>query len=140
MVSETLRRANRRNAARSTGPKSASGKARASGNALRHGLGAIRFDEPEISEEVRRIVEALCPGEVDPLWLDQAVTIAESQVMLRRVRAARGAAIARVREQIAGCADCRPAIDALRRLERYERRALSRRRGAIDALARLAAA
>ena len=132
MASEPLRRANRRNAASSTGPRTARGKARASRNALRHGLGAIRLDEAEAAGEVRRIVQALCPGDAGSLRLDQAVIIAEAQVMLARVRAARVAAIERMRERlIDGEADCARAIDALRRLERYEREALSRRRRAI---------
>ena len=38
VVSEKQRRANRQNAKKSTGPKTADGKARASRNALKHGL------------------------------------------------------------------------------------------------------
>ena len=38
VVSEKQRRANRQNAKKSTGPKTAAGKARASRNALKHGL------------------------------------------------------------------------------------------------------
>ena len=50
MASEAKRAANRRNAEMSTGPKSVFGKAKASQNALRHGLRArkvISFDEKE---------------------------------------------------------------------------------------------
>ncbi len=136
MVSETLRRrASRRNGAKGKGPKTASGKSRARRNALRHGLEAIRFDDESICAEVQRIVRMLCPGAADVLRLDLAVAIAESQVVLSRVRTARTVAFARVREQIAG-GDCLLAINALRRLDRYERRALSRRRHAIESLER----
>ena len=41
-VSQARRIANRANAARSTGPRTRRGKARASRNALRHGLAALR--------------------------------------------------------------------------------------------------
>jgi hypothetical protein len=50
MASETKIAANRRNAERSTGPKTERGKAMSAQNALRHGLGArkvISFDEKE---------------------------------------------------------------------------------------------
>src|SRR5215470_4861615 len=50
MASETQIAANRRNAEKSTGPRTARGKAAVAGNALRHGLRArkvISFDESE---------------------------------------------------------------------------------------------
>ena len=47
MATARQRRANRLNAQRSTGPKSAQGKARASMNALRHGLRAEIPCSPE---------------------------------------------------------------------------------------------
>ena len=135
MVSETLRRANRRNAAQSTGPRSATGKARVRRNALRHGLRAIRLDEPRARAEVQRIVRMLCPGDADPRCVDQAMTIAECHVMLSRVRAARVAMIERIQDVGRADAECFcQVMDALRRLDRYERRAFTRRRSAIDML------
>ena len=126
-------RANRRNAARSTGPRTADGKARASRNALRHGLEAMRFDEAGIAEEVRRILRMLCPADAGLLWRDQATIIAESTVMMSRVRAARVAALER-----AGTEGLDAAIAAARRLERYERAATARRRRALRILEGLA--
>ncbi len=129
MASASRRRANRRNAARSTGPRSADGKARASRNARRHGLEAIRFDEAGISTKVQRIRQALCPPGAGLLWRDQATIIAESTVMISRVRAARVAALAR-----AGTEGYEVALEAARRLDRYEQAALARRRRALRIL------
>ena len=56
MATARQRRANRRNAQRSTGPKSAQGKARASMNALRHGLRAeIPVLPGEDADELQRL-------------------------------------------------------------------------------------
>jgi hypothetical protein len=113
--------ANKANAARSTGPRTRRGKARASRNALRHGLAAPR---PADHGDTMRIAGLMC----DPanlLAYDQAVIIAECCALIARVRRARAAALERM------------ALRELSALERYERRALSRRRRAIRALAAL---
>jgi ribosomal protein L22 len=93
----TARRAsaNQRNAKKSTGPKSATGKARASRNARRHGLGAAAGNDPPLSIELKRIVDRLCGSNVDPALREQATIIAEAQILIRRVRAERIAIIKR---------------------------------------------
>src|ERR1700738_4735365 len=48
--SERKRAANRRNARRSTGPRTAAGKARVKQNALRHGLNVAVADAPLLTE------------------------------------------------------------------------------------------
>ncbi|MET4221764.1 uncharacterized protein (UPF0335 family) [Bradyrhizobium sp. LB14.3] len=50
MASDKQIAANRRNAARSTGPRSLPGKARSSRNALRHGLAAVLSGLSPVSE------------------------------------------------------------------------------------------
>src|SRR5436305_6490314 len=85
--------ANRRNAQKSTGPKSAIGKARASTNARRHGLGAAELGGQDRSPEIERIVELLCAGATEPDLIEQAMIIAETELLIRRVRAARVALI-----------------------------------------------
>ena len=51
--------ANRRNAARSTGPRSAEGKMRARRNALKHGLATHACPDPAHAVEIERLAKAL---------------------------------------------------------------------------------
>jgi hypothetical protein len=95
MASERQIAANRQNAQKSTGPRSTSGKKRASNNALRHGL-----SKPMSSAELTRAVEALArdiAGDAaDRLTLDLAREAAEGMLELERVRRVKVALIARV--------------------------------------------
>jgi len=111
--------ANRANAAHSTGPRTRRGKARASRNALRHGLATRRADD---SADAMRLAGLICDAGTLPAH-DHALIIAECCLLIARVRRARAAALERM------------ALDELSALERYERRALSRRRRAMAALA-----
>ena len=97
MTSARSLAANRENATKSTGPRTSQGKSRSSGNALRHGFDAAHFGHEGLSEKVTRIAKELCKDDTDPFQFEQAIIIAESQVLIARVRAARIAAIERVR-------------------------------------------
>jgi hypothetical protein len=90
--------ANRENAKKSTGPRTRRGKSRASRNAVRHGLAAVNFGDSGVSDQVQRLAKAICKDDSDPLRYEQAVIIAENQILLARVRAARIAAIERSRK------------------------------------------
>jgi len=85
--------ANRANARRSTGPRTARGKARSSVNALQHGLAVSVFADPALSVEVEILARRIVGP--DPNLLHLARGIAEAQVDLRRVRQIRSQLIAR---------------------------------------------
>jgi hypothetical protein len=54
MTTERKIEANRKNAKRNTGPRTALGKVRARHNALRHGLAVSIASDPELSAEAGR--------------------------------------------------------------------------------------
>ena len=150
MTSERKIAANRRNAQRSSGPRTVHGKLAVSRNALHHGLAAVTLRAQVIAPELDRLTTAIAGENADSAQREQALIIAESELTLLRVRAVR----TRIFEQMllaTGAADTRepseqllgrrragmigrPPFEQLTRLERYERRAFSTREGAIRKL------
>ena len=132
MTSPAKARANRRNAARSTGPKTAAGKAVVARNARRHGLSLPVLAEPGVPREVdafaRRIAVSVAGAPVDAARHALACRIVEAMVDLRRVRIAKLPLVAALH---ADPANARRPLVALARLDRYERRAFSRRATAV---------
>jgi hypothetical protein len=90
--------ANRNNGRKGRGPRTAAGKWYASRNALRHGLAAIGRHNPAHRSEIERIARAYCEGDSDPSLFEQAMIIAENDVIIMRVEAECLAAIARMRD------------------------------------------
>ena len=112
--------ANRTNAARSTGPTSAEGKARASRNALHHGLFAAQEENTLLTGRAGKLAARLAaevPG--GPGLPTLAAAIAEKTVELSRIRALRQAAFlgAELRAAAEG-----PVIHTPETLERLARR------------------
>jgi hypothetical protein len=126
MTTAAVRVANRANAARSTGPRTRAGKAAIARNALRHGLSLPVLADPALAPEVAALAARIFGEGADPTRHAAAVRIAEAQVDVLRVR--------RVRAGIIAEGFTEDDITArLMRLDRYERRALSRRNSAIKA-------
>jgi hypothetical protein len=118
--------ANRANAARSTGPRTAAGKAAVARNALRHGLSLPVLADPALAPEVAALATRIAGEGAGAARHAAAVRIAEAQVDVLRVL--------RVRVGIMANGFGEDDITArLMRLDRYERRALSRRNSAIKA-------
>ena len=135
MTSDRKIEANRRNALRSTGPRTAAGKARSSRNALWHGLAAAAID-PTMPEDAVRVARAIVGRNADPLAFERALQIAHAELDLRQARSARlavfddyAAAVVNSNAQTA-LSSIDKAIKQLVALQRYERRARSRRKRA----------
>src|SRR5690242_3982712 len=126
MTSAAVRAANRANAARSTGPRMAAGKSAVARNALRHGLSLPVLADATLAAEATALAERIAGEGASEARRAAALAIAEAQVDVLRVR--------RMRLQIMTAGFGEDDITArLMRLDRYERRALSRRKAAIKA-------
>ncbi len=123
--------ASRANSKKSTGPKTAAGKAVVARNAHRHGLNLPVLDDPALSPEIddvaRKIVTPLIGAEPKGRQHELACRIAEPTIDLRRVREAKLPLISALQTDPSNSA----ALKQLVALDRYERRALSRRKFAI---------
>jgi len=77
--------ANRKNARKSTGPRTRAGKQRACRNAYRHGL-SIQTDNGESCEAVESLVRRMAPGSTDQDLLQWAAVAARAHLELARIR------------------------------------------------------
>jgi hypothetical protein len=124
MSSDRLRQANRADAARSTGPRSRAGKAKAARNARRYGLSLPIMADAALAPEVAALARAIAGEVAGEARRAAAARIAEAQIDLTRIRRVRLA----VTERLLGGAEV---TGELVRIDRYERRALARRKTAI---------
>jgi len=95
MASERQIAANRRNARKSTGPRSAAGKKRAGRNAYRHGLSVSMSSNAAFAKELDRLVREIAGDTKDAIALERARAVAEAELELARVRRAKVALIER---------------------------------------------
>jgi len=128
MASERQIAANRQNAKKSSGPRSAVGKDRSRRNALRHGLAIASGTIPAFERDVMQLARLLSPKADD----FDALIAAEAEIDLLRIRKHRAALMEESRDQAEPYSS--DLIDKLNKLERYERRAFSRRNKALRRL------
>jgi hypothetical protein len=148
VTSERQRTANRANALRSTGPRTAAGKVAASGNARRHGLAAKRKMEKALTEQIEGLAHALAGDGAGHARLFHARIAAEATLELCAIRQLRANLFEAARESQTMCETepgqppCRTdslwsastftrTLPELATFERYERRAWSRRKMAL---------
>jgi hypothetical protein len=127
MTSEKQIAANRRNAKRSTGPKTTAGKLRSSQNAYRHGLSLPLPHHPQMP----MVLEMIAQSSSDPMGgMTESSEMVHAIFDLARIRGVRRTMLSVLESE---CND--PAL--LRRLmalDRYEWRALAKRRRAENEL------
>jgi hypothetical protein len=95
VASERQIAANRRNARRSTGPRSSAGKSRASSNAYRHGLSLSVGASTPLAPQLEKLARKIAGNAVDAITLERAREIAQAELDLARVRRAKVALIER---------------------------------------------
>jgi len=90
MTSNLKFKSNRRNAKKSTGPKTNAGKMKSAVNAISHGLSAQPVFDKETQEKIENLATSFTNGETNnPQVVTLAREAAEAQVMVERVKDAR---------------------------------------------------
>jgi hypothetical protein len=127
MASDKQIAANRANALKSTGPRSAVGRWKSSRNAYRHGLSLPITLDPQAQAEIEAVAQAIAGEPAGEDQLQAAKAIAEAQFDLKRIRATRTAATPSVLDELPDS----KVLTGLCALDRYERLARARRKLAI---------
>jgi hypothetical protein len=137
MPSDRKITANRNNAKKSTGPRSKAGREAPRRNARRHGLATHIGADPAFREDIEKLAKALSLSSGTQEVSLHAWEAAQAEIDLKRIRHIRA-----VLFETFYCADT-PAPDGLTdlndklaKLERYERRAISRRKHALRVIQR----
>ena len=133
--------ANRRNGSLGRGPKTSTGKARSSRNAFKHGLSIPANRDKTLRRQIEVLAQTLAQSQAGNVFW-RARTAAEAELELVRARAELEAVLTRAgitAERNGGLEQGTaliPVLPQLQRLERYERRAFSKRRRALRDLER----
>jgi hypothetical protein len=135
--------ANRQNAAKSTGPRTGAGKIRSSRNALRHGLATSLLVDAAVAKQTEVLAGVIAGGlSADLRVMREARLAAVAHLELVRIRRVRHLLLGRLLTQEENDDGLQPyepvdvsgTISELARIDRYERRALSRRKKLFRAL------
>lgn len=135
MASDKQIAANRRNAQKSTGPKTLTGRATSSRNAFRHGLTKPLADDPRTLAEARQLADAIFGAVTDPERRELHMHFVLAHLEVRRIRAARNQMLSAMMAALSNGSDPR-AIKHLSGYDRYERLAKQRQKRAIRILQR----
>ena len=138
MVSDKRITANRKNAKASTGPKTAAGKRRSRINALNHGLAIAAGSDPSLQDDINALAKVVAASHGEQDTTELARRIAEAEIDLLRIRKVRSAVLNLRHRNVParGLSDVE-LNQRLERLERYERRAFSRRKRALRDMERM---
>jgi hypothetical protein len=132
MTSAAKIAANRRNAQRSTGPRTGAGKARSRGNSLKHGLAVPIARDSVFADRIKELTAEL--GRTIPKPTDRIESAASAYAELERVqqlwtellgRAAASVTVDTVDSGEQASKAVHTAVQLLPCLTRYERRAIS---------------
>jgi hypothetical protein len=124
---------NKRNASRSTGPRTPGGKLRSRHNARRHGLATHMEDDFEQRERIESLTTMLAEGSNEFERIEQSRILAGCHFDLHRIRMARYDIFLTMDdlENVSGN-DLEVALRAMDKISRYEKRAFSKRKQALS--------
>lgn len=135
MATDRQIKANGANARVSTGPRTVQGKARASKNARSHGLSISVLLNPVLAARVEELALEIGGEGADCGTLALARRVAEAQTTLENIRQVRQFIFAQLRREASANENALSHVcSSLVAMDRYERRALSRRKFAIREL------
>jgi hypothetical protein len=137
LISKRKTNSNRKNAKNSTGPRSERGRRHSKGNALRHGLAVAIGSDPSFSEDIEALARLIAGDSILRSIQQFARQAAEAEIDLLRIRKLRAANFQGVygNPQVAA-EDYAKLDEKLLKLDRYEVRAVSRRKRAISVVVR----
>jgi hypothetical protein len=139
MASDRQIDANRSNARKRTGPRSKEGREALSRNARRHGLAVAVGSDPAFQGEIEKLARLLSPSGSQDVS-GPARDAAEAEFELLRIRTVRAWLFQTLYFAKANAPDGLAELNGkLGKLERYERRAFSRRKSALRAMVQAAA-
>ncbi len=125
--------ANRNNAKKSTGPRSKAGREVSGRNARRHGLAIDIGSDPLFQDDIEKLSHALSSGAQNVR--ERARETAEAELDLLRIRKFRACLFETLYLADTALPDSLAELnESLAKLERYERRAFSRRKRALRAM------